>query len=76
MRAATEALGDIRWRMWRCGVDERQDGDEIPTLETIGRLFSVADEAKWRVGEMQDLREGISEALSPLDDARVTTALD
>jgi hypothetical protein len=71
-------LTSIAWRVERVGgIDEeddslikRQDGDEVPTFEHLGRLFSFVLDARLTLQELEDTLERVSEGLRDLDYTR------
>ena len=73
-----QPLASIAWRVERVGgIDEeddslikRQDGDEVPTFEHLGQLFSFVLDARLTLQELESTLERVRKGLRDLDYTR------
>jgi hypothetical protein len=76
--AGAQPLASIAWRVERVGgIDKeddslikRQDGDEVPTFEHLGQLFSFVLDARLTLHELEGAVERIAKGLEDLDYTR------
>jgi hypothetical protein len=85
LNEAAEPLVGIAWSVDRVsGADRfdensplrRREGDEVPTLEQIGRLFSFVISARGSLAELKGCVDRVENALEQLDGVRLDEADD
>ncbi len=74
MRAAIETMTHLRWRVWQLADWEdmrRVPGDEVPTIEHVGRFYSFWIEARSDVEELEMNVKDLGKFVRDIDHVRV-----